>query len=207
MIKTHPEPNLYDVLGLLSPRSGVRPSQQDVKRAYHRALLHYHPDKQPTTTNNARQPQPHPTTSSVTPSIDLIVRAYKTLSNQALRAEYDHTLRLGGGGGGGHLPSSSSSSHTSLSSASSSTPHSPPPPPPQTGIETVDLDDLAFDGDAKKWFRECRCGDPVGFTVTEEELEECAPEGVVLVGCKGCSLWLRLEFGVVELDDGGDDGG
>ena len=44
----------------------------------------------------------------------------------------------------------------------------------------------------------CRCGRVRGYSVTEEELEKHAAQGAVDVGCEGCSLWIRVEFGVVD---------
>jgi diphthamide biosynthesis protein 4 len=38
--------------------------------------------------------------------------------------------------------------------------------------------------------------------VREEDLEDAGEEGEVVVGCRGCSLWLRVLFGVVEEEDG-----
>ena len=66
----------------------------------------------------------------------------------------------------------------------------------RTGVETVDLDDLE-EGEGV-WWRGCRCGDDKGFEVQEEDLEAAIKEGEVSVGCKGCSLWLRVLFGVVD---------
>jgi len=68
----------------------------------------------------------------------------------------------------------------------------------QTGIEIVDLDDLHLDEEKGIWYRGCRCGDDRGFLIREEDLEEAADEGEVSVGCRGCSLWLKVLFGVVE---------
>jgi len=75
-------------------------------------------------------------------------------------------------------------------------------------VQTVDLDELQqqqHPEDEKRWWtRGCRCGEVEGYVVTEVELEEAAADGdgdgvgVVLVGCVGCSLWLKVEFGVVD---------
>ena len=73
----------------------------------------------------------------------------------------------------------------------------------KTGVETIDLDDLKTDGDEiteQTWYRSCRCGEERGFVITEGDLEDAAREGEVIVGCSGCSLWLRVLFGVVEED-------
>jgi diphthamide biosynthesis protein 4 len=54
-----------------------------------------------------------------------------------------------------------------------------------------------------EWTRACRCGMEKGYTILEEELEDAEQrgEGEVLVGCEGCSLWVRVGFGVEDLDD------
>lgn len=110
-------------------------------------------------------------------SIDDIALAYKTLSDSQLRAEYDHWLSSADG---------PQSDHVRVAR------------PRHTGLETVDLDDLVLDPDSSSWSRDCRCGDQHGFTVTEAELEKHVDEGEIIIGCKGCSLWLRILFGVEE---------
>ena len=63
------------------------------------------------------------------------------------------------------------------------------------GLETVDLDDLDYDEEGGgAWYRGCRCGSVRGFRVTEEDLEKEVENGDVVVGCVGCSLWLRVTF-------------
>jgi diphthamide biosynthesis protein 4 len=110
-------------------------------------------------------------------TVDDIALAYKTLSDAKLRLDYDRWLDAFVGSGGdlsGH------------------------PRPSHTGLETVDLDDLAFDSASSVWSRGCRCGETNGFTVSELELEKQLDEGEIIVGCKGCSLWLRILFGLEE---------
>jgi len=75
-----------------------------------------------------------------------------------------------------------------------------------TGIETVDLDDLNVNEAQGIWYRGCRCGDERGFLVREADLEEAVDDGEISVGCKGCSLWLKVLFGVMEDDVNGDNG-
>jgi hypothetical protein len=72
----------------------------------------------------------------------------------------------------------------------------------RTGEEVVDLDDMRLNEQTGIWYRACRCGEQRGFVVTEEQLENEEARGgrEVVVGCHGCSLWLRVGFGVV--DDG-----
>lgn len=103
-------------------------------------------------------------------SIDTIALAYKILSSPDLRQEYDKGL--------------------TTTQASDKIFH--------TGLDTVDLDDLHFDESKDVWMHGCRCGDEGGFVVTEDELEKNAEDGELIVGCRGCSLWLRVLFGVEE---------
>ncbi|KAF2280894.1 uncharacterized protein EI97DRAFT_454129 [Westerdykella ornata] len=98
---------------------------------------------------------------------------------------------------GGTVESESTSPSTSPSSPSSSSasPSSSPPPssspdasePTQTKKETT-------------WTHPCRCGSAPGFQIRESALEDAAARGEteVLVGCGGCSLWVRVGFGVEE---------
>jgi diphthamide biosynthesis protein 4 len=106
-------------------------------------------------------------------TVDDIALAYKTLADAGLRGEYDAWLQ------------------SLVNNGDSSTPR-----PRHTGLETIDLDDLDYDATAEIWSRGCRCGDAKGFTLSERGLEEQADEGEIIVGCKGCSLWLRVLFGV-----------
>ena len=51
-----------------------------------------------------------------------------------------------------------------------------------------------------QWTRACRCGAEAGFRILESELEDAEGRGEkeVLVGCEGCSLWVRVGFDVEE---------
>ncbi|KAF1971215.1 hypothetical protein BU23DRAFT_556234 [Bimuria novae-zelandiae CBS 107.79] len=51
-----------------------------------------------------------------------------------------------------------------------------------------------------EWTRGCRCGAEKGFRIQERELEDAEARGEteVLVGCEGCSLWVRVGFDVEE---------
>lgn len=105
-------------------------------------------------------------------TVDDIALAFKTLSEPELRAEYDRWLRS-----------------VEAGETIDKRPH-------HTGLETVDLDDLDYDSGTSSWSRSCRCGDEKGFLVTESELEKNLEDGELIVGCKGCSLWLLVLFGV-----------
>ncbi|POR32046.1 Diphthamide biosynthesis protein 4 [Tolypocladium paradoxum] len=149
-----------------------------VKRAYHRALLRNHPDKAASTTN---EPIPSSSTSPQKSAytIDQISQAFTVLSSPTQRTAYDASLRL---------------SHSLPGSGAGATTF-------QTGVENVDLDDLPFDDAEERWYRSCRCGNDRGYSFGEADLMEAGDEGVLMVGCQGCSLWLRVHFAVVDDDE------
>lgn len=115
---------------------------------------------------------PKPTRSKHT--IDQITAAYKILIDPVARAEYDRFLTL-------QSPTKKLTSE---------------PLPP--GLETADLDDMAFDEAQSLWYRGCRCGKERAYFVKEEDLERRAEDGEIVIGCQGCSLWLSVTFAVVE---------
>ena len=160
--------NYYQLLGLEQRQNADVLGSQEVKTAYKRALLQHHPDKQHGA-SFAKVPK-NLRPSSVT--VDDIALAYKVLSESSLRAEYDRWL---------YAKDSKVDADDRVQ---------------RTGLETVDLDDLLFEPASSIWSRSCRCGEQKGFLVTESELEKNAEDGELIVGCKGCSLWLRVLFGV-----------
>ncbi|KAL2154759.1 hypothetical protein VTH82DRAFT_3435 [Thermothelomyces myriococcoides] len=218
-------PTYYEILNL-SPSAltslDEAAASSLIKRAYRRALLRHHPDKkQPSSSfssssSSAPPPPPPspplPASSAPVYTIDQISAAYATLSRPSLRQAYDRSL----------LVLQSHRSHLSSSSPSSSTAGGTELPGGiasgggggladfQTGIETVDLDDLDYEEKGRgrdsetTWFRSCRCGNPRGYQFGEADLEEAADLGELMVGCADCSLWLRVCFAV--LDDDEEDG-
>lgn len=106
-------------------------------------------------------------------TVDEITQAFKVLGNPRSRSQYDQGLKF---------PS------REIVNAKGS----------HLGLETVDLDDLRLDEEQKIWYRGCRCGSEQCFIVSEEELEKNAEVGEVIIGCQGCSLWLRVTFVVSE---------
>lgn len=171
---TSSESTYYDILHLSSGENLKQLSKQELKQAYHRALLLHHPDK----SNGAQKLIPTAQTDGKGNiyTIDEITIAYKTLSDLTLRAEYDKQLRL--------LPQQKQTAVTERAF--------------HTGLETVDLDDMEYDDATVMWFRSCRCGDMKGFQITETDLEKASDDGEILTGCKGCSLWLRVLFALSE---------
>lgn len=201
------EPSLYEVLSI-TPQSlqGQDPqaAAKAVKQAYRRALLKHHPDKHPQqqqarpgdgngaaaataqTASSSSTFQATTTTaagsssSDATYTVDQITHAYTVLSDAKQRREYTRSLRT----------------QTSATSARSYE--------FQTGVETVDLDDLAFDERKGLYHRGCRCGQTRGYCFKEQDLDDVAEHGELMVECMGCSLWLRVLF--EEVTDEEDDG-
>lgn len=171
--------NHYEVLGLHSSLAGTdRPlAQEDIKAAYRRALLEHHPDKVTKKTDGSDHQITTSTLDTPKNTIDQIIRAYKTLTDPQARVEHDRFLRL-------RPPVPSGLRRDDYKDGENS----------YSGLDTVDLDDLDFDEDLNVWFRSCRCGNRRGFVLTETELEDDAEEGIVAVGCRGCSLWLMVLF-------------
>lgn len=106
-------------------------------------------------------------------TVDDIAEAYKTIGDPKLRAEYDRKLRE-------QLEKNDGSVIATR----------------HTGMETEDLEDLAFDEQRGEWTRSCRCGSQPAYIVTEAELEKNVEFGELITGCKGCSLWLKVLFSV-----------
>lgn len=106
-------------------------------------------------------------------TIDQITFAFKILGNPVTRTQHNRSLEL-----------YSKESHSVEGS--------------HPGLDTTDLDDFISNEEQRIWYRSCRCGNEQGFTVTEDELEKNAKYGEVIIGCCGCSLWLRVTFATSE---------
>lgn len=170
----------YEILGLPSSRDGAKLlTPQLLKAAYRKSLLQHHPDKvqQVSSPGNGSTKAVNKQPSS-TYTVDQITKAYSIISTPKLREGYDRELAL----------QSQQTGEFGVQQKNGF----------RTGVEIVDLDDLDFDEKESLWFRSCRCGDDRGFLIREEDLEEAADDGELAVGCRGCSLWLRVLFGVVE---------
>lgn len=180
----------YQILNLPFTGSTTESSKQQIKLAYHKALLKHHPDKAGAVAQEAGLLRTATNASSGNKdqrlyTIDEITTAYKTLSDSVLRAEYDRALRLD------RVKAAEREKTGDVF---------------HTGLEIVDLEDLACnegddrEDDSVSWYRGCRCGDEQGFSVTEDDLEREAEHGEIVIGCRGCSLWLKILFAVE--DDG-----
>lgn len=77
----------YDVLGLDQDKCDLR----DVKKAYRKLALKYHPDRVPAAEKE-----------EATVKFREVSEAYQVLSDENKRAEYDRSLKYGGTGAGGH---------------------------------------------------------------------------------------------------------
>ncbi|KAJ1331466.1 diphthamide biosynthesis protein 4 [Microdochium nivale] len=203
------QPTLYDILSLTPKHlEGQASTAQStvVKKAYHRALLQHHPDKANSNTSNTSNGGGEDAGGSksknkspprgVTYTVDQIQEAYTTLSDTKKRAEYNRSLAS--------ASSSSSATTTSRQQQSSHTATFSTTRSFQTGLEVVDLDDVDFDDRKGLYFRACRCGNPRGYRFKENNLEENEDEGVLMVECLDCSLWLKVLFTAAAVDDDND---
>jgi diphthamide biosynthesis protein 4 len=178
-------PSHYEILSLDNGLQNVL-TPKILKAAYRRALLRYHPDKKGAEGNDRDG-------ESGVPTIDMITEAYEVLRDGKRRVEYDRFLRL---------QTCSIGSRTIYGGSKGGSQEDW-----KTGIEVVDLDDLQIeegnDGEGEVWYRGCRCGDQRGYVVEEKDLVDAEGEGErqVLVGCMGCSLWLMVQFGIVEEEE------
>lgn len=177
---------------------------QVVKKAYHRALLTHHPDKnqkQSSSSDDGSSSSTKPAESKKSPpkityTVDQIQEAYTTLSDTRKRKDYNRSLLLSSSSS-----SSSSSRQQTTQNFTFSTTRSF-----QTGLEVVDLDDVDYDDRKGLYFRACRCGNPRGYRFKEHNLEENEDEGVLMVECLDCSLWLKVLFTAAVVDGDGDGG-
>jgi diphthamide biosynthesis protein 4 len=214
----------YHVLGISSPRaittaSTPALSPHVLRSKYREALLRAHPDKQPLPAPGKVPPTRKNTASGIDTetsyTVDDVRKAFAVLSDETKKREYDIWLRSSVS----HVARKqdedfvlgleildlsdfdevrsgavSSSTATSTSSASSS-----------SAAEAHTNTNAEGDGDENgeekmEWRRPCRCGVARGFVIPEQELEDAIGRGEeeVLVGCAGCSLWVRVEFGIDE---------
>ena len=182
-----------DYYATLNLSNSTTTSTPDIRRAYKLALLAAHPDKQ---TGQARS----------THTVDEVKEAYAVLVDKDKRKSYDARVLRNGGVGGGNVGVGTGGANMVSQEF-------------LAGLEGLDLSDFCVldpgfeftqtdggGGEAEErgeaegqmeWTRACRCGDENGFKILEEELEDAEQrgEGEVLVGCGGCSLWVRVGFG------------
>ena len=178
----------FAILSLPPPRTlnGATLTTGQIKTAYRKALLQYHPDK--ISTESSRNHATPATQRTGAATVDDIALARDILLSPSRRAAHEVQLRI-------RKSDEGSKAHFN----------------PSTEYEIVDLDDLHYNEYAAEgpvWTRSCRCGDPIGFQITEADLEEAlaggsstesqqTSSGELLVCCNGCSLMLRVGFSAV----------
>ncbi|PVG02004.1 DnaJ-domain-containing protein [Serendipita vermifera] len=164
MPRSDGETNWYRILGL-----EMDATQQQIKRAYHQALLRHHPDKN---INLSIDQKPLVDSSPTSPlEVHTLRQAFEILSNPASRELYDEQLR-----------SSSSSSSTDSKGG--------PRPAHVVSLDEFEQQDGAEgSSEPTQWVYPCRCGG--SFIVTEHLLES----DVHLISCDACSeaLWVGYE--------------
>ncbi|RSL65437.1 Diphthamide biosynthesis protein 4 [Fusarium duplospermum] len=99
-------------------------------------------------------------------TVDQITTALNILSSPSSRATYDAALRVS-------RPAGAASRDAAF----------------QTGVENVDLDDLAFDEDDECWYRPCRCGNERSYVFRETDLEEPTLQLQPMTGTRAM-VWL-----------------
>lgn len=166
---TSQPPNYYAILQLPKVHPPQELVKEDVKAAYHRALLLHHPDKAGNSKSTDARPQVE---KNGVYSVDSIIAAYETLADPLKRNAYDASFEM----------------RWEIVEEKGTHP----------GVETFDLEDLSLDEDTSTWHQPCRCGSEDGFVLTEAELEKVSRQGEIYVGCKGCSLFIKVVFGVAE---------
>lgn len=173
----------YSVLGLPLPSSNGHGSitRDGLRNAYRKALLLNHPDK---FARNGSDPieVPDARESYHRHSIDKILLAYQTLADPRLKTEYDQKLL---------------STHAQRRAAQQEKFEKGT----HAGVDVHDLEDLNYNEENGFWSRSCRCGDGEGYILTEQDLEHEIKEGEIFVGCRGCSLFIKVLFAA----EGGDD--
>ena len=182
MLYTTSPSDFYSLLQI--PRDA---SPNDIKLAYHRTLLRFHPDKQSRPRRHGvvavnATADPPPEEESV--DVALLKDAYRTLSDVGLRAAYDGALRRKEQArSGGPRPAQV----VSLEEF--------------TTVETVDTGSgTAIEVNAvQEWWHRCRCGGT--YRITQGDLEN----GTHLVGCESCSevIWVGYEEAPVTEDGEG----
>ncbi|KAK4945335.1 Diphthamide biosynthesis protein 4 [Elasticomyces elasticus] len=140
----------------------------DDVKAAYRRALLIHHPDKTTILSRPAKPSPTPTHS-----IDDIVVAYEILSDPEKRAAYNAVLDTRDG-----LGLTEKSAHI--------------------GVEAFDLEDLNYDETKSIWSKSCRCGDEHGYILTESDLERETQHGEIYVGCRGCSLFIKVLFGLEE---------
>ncbi|KAF2831969.1 hypothetical protein CC86DRAFT_377211 [Ophiobolus disseminans] len=194
----------YNILGLITPqpRTSSDTSSAELRRAYKLALLAAHPDKQTTAPAQARGY-----------TVDEVREAYTVLADPQSKADYDNWIlrnpsMIVKGGENQRLQEPSSDfvlglELLDLSDFDVLDPEYEFSQPPEGSASSIHVGGGGGGAEGEgqmEWTRACRCGEEQGYRILEEELGEAEERGEaeVLVGCGGCSLWVRVGFGVEE---------
>lgn len=147
----------YEVLGV-----GKDASLAEIKVSYRKKLLSTHPDK-------AKE-----ITSATKDDIDSIQKAYKILSDDFLRKEYDESLIKSVQRAGFNISGD--------------------------GLDSYSLDEfMAVEDDEIVYVKDCpRCQFPNSIHISESGLENGTSDGAggysLIVQCDSCSLWVVVKY-------------
>jgi diphthamide biosynthesis protein 4 len=201
--------NYYAILGLdttsLSPAiSNIHIyTQSEIRAHYKKALFKAHPDTTPHPSHMSHpKPNPKSKLGGDAWTVDDVKEAYMILGDEGRKKEYDIWLKESGWK---NLHSDNQSAQEDGVNREAKWTEDF-----ILGLEILDLSDFTMQGTTESdtsiqvehmaWTRPCRCGMSTGYTIEEKELEGAMERGekVVLVGCRGCSLWVRVGFEVEE---------
>lgn len=222
--------NYYHILGLATPSWGAKepiPAAVELRRAYKLALLAAHPDKKKSSSGTiGKKTLAAYSVDEVKEAYTILAAGKKKAEyDNWLLVHHGGEEGIGNGNGNGVverwqeptsdfilglelldlsdfqvvdtpaagtsiLPPSTSASTNSTSTTTVSSGDSAGVDATETTAQT-------------EWTRGCRCGADKGFRIGVDELEDAEERGEteVLVGCEGCSLWVRVGF-EVEVEGG-----
>ncbi|KAF2108943.1 hypothetical protein BDV96DRAFT_503305 [Lophiotrema nucula] len=217
--------NYYAILGLETPtwRTSTPLDPHMLKMAYRSMLLCTHPDKSRSrryTEDEGGDEEAYESKYTV----DDVKEAYQILAKKEVRGEYDKWLAATYEAGEAFSSSTPDAAKKeddgfvlglevldlsdfeviSVAPSTVSTPSTSTTPPatiPSSSAAAAERHEEEEE-DEQEWRRDCRCGHSSGFKITESSLLQAEKRGEkeVLVGCEGCSLWVRVSFDV-ELED------
>lgn len=162
--------NYYSILGIPTPQTADDESitPEVLKSAYRKALLRHHPDRKAGEKVIDRSAK---VDDKVT--VDQIIEAYEVLADPTRRNKYHEDLLK--------------RTRSALGKSGE-----------RSAFETFDLEELECRevDQGVVWERVCRCGGV--YRISEKQLEEVAGDGEIVVGCRGCSLAIKIIFDVVD---------
>ncbi|KAK9377542.1 uncharacterized protein V1513DRAFT_436755 [Lipomyces chichibuensis] len=185
--------NHYQALSLPHPPHNPELDIATIRKAYHAALLRYHPDKLRDIGNDI-----------FTVAIDEILQAYSTLSSPIRRQKYDAELldlgeeenrvtRIHAQAEGIDLDE--------FDEGNLCVAHMLDGDEESDGCRVQTTDNCLIQ---HVWYRGCRCGKKYAYVLSEAMLEDAVSDidaeeddGEVLVQCLRCSTWIRVLFTTV----------